>query len=268
MSLELIEGLCRAEVEAISKISPQSFSKVVKVGAGGDRTRLIDMIAEEAALSYLESIRFEGCVLSEEIGKKRFGSKELPILILDPIDGTTNAVRGIIPYSISAALSSGRKLSDIYCGMVMELPSKRTYKAVKGKGAYLDGRHIRLNHPPPLRYALIGMPMNVRGERRKLEELFSLCLAVKHIRNMGSASLELCYVASGGLDLYIDNRELLRITDIAASYLILKEARASVMRLDGSDLDSPLDLSERISLVAGHHNLCIEALSKLKTLTG
>lgn len=223
-------------------------------------------MAEEAALSYLEAAGFQGRVLSEEIGEKTFGGKDFPILVLDPIDGTTNAVRGIIPYSISVALSSGEHLSDIYCGVVMELPSMRTYKAVKSKGAFLEDRQIRLSHPPPLKYALVGMDMNVRGDRRKLEELMPLCLAVKHIRNMGSASLELCYVASGGLDLYIDNRGLLRTTDIAASYLILKEAGASVLCLDGSDLDSFLNLSERISLVAGNYNLCIEALSKLKRL--
>lgn len=264
MTLQLLEGICKAEIDAISKVSPKCSSKSIKIGAGGDRTKLIDLVAEEAALSFLRSVGFEGKLISEELGEKKFGDKDYPTLILDPIDGTTNAIRGIIPYSISAAISSGSKLSDICAGLVMELPSKRTFRALKGKGAYLNDRQILLPRPPHLRSALIGMDMNIRGDKKKLEEILPLLLEVKHIRNMGSAALELCYVASGALDLYIDNRGLLRITDIAASYIILKEAGASVMSLDGSELDCPLDLFERISLVAGNYNLCIEALSKLK----
>ncbi|MBC7112594.1 MAG: D-fructose 1,6-bisphosphatase [Candidatus Methanomethyliales bacterium] len=266
MSLRLLEGLCKAEMEAIAKVSPQSSSKIVKIGAGGDKTKLIDLVAEEAAVSYLKLVAFEGRLISEELGERQFGNKEYPILILDPIDGTTNAVRGIIPYSISAALSYGSNLSDIFAGIVMELPTGRTYRAVRGEGAYLDDQKISVNRPAPLRHALIGIDVNVRRDRKKIEQILPLLMEAKHIRVMGTAALELCYVASGGLDLYVDNRNLLRITDIAASYIILKEAGASILRLDGSELDSPLSLSERVSLVAGNYDLCIEALSKIKRL--
>lgn len=266
MSLQLLEGLCKAEMDAIAKVSPQSSSKIVKIGAGGDKTKLIDVVAEEAAISYLSLVGFEGRLISEELGERQFGRKEYPILILDPIDGTTNAVRGIIPYSISVALSSGKCLSDIFAGLVMELPSGRTYKAVKGEGAYLNEHKISISPPTPLRHALIGIDVNVRRDKKKIEQILPLLIEAKHIRVMGTAALELCYVASGSLDLYVDNRDLLRVTDIAAPYIILKEAGASVLCLDGSDLDSPLSLSERVSLVAGSYKLCIEALSKIKRL--
>ncbi|MGC8937117.1 MAG: inositol monophosphatase family protein [Candidatus Methanomethylicaceae archaeon] len=266
MSLQLLEGLCKAEMDAISKISPQSSLEVIKIGAGGDQSKLIDLVAEEAAISFLRAAGFEGRLISEEIGEKRFGNKDYPILLLDPIDGTTNAVRGMIPYSISAALSSGEALSSVFASTVVELPSGRVYNAVKGGGAYLNGRRISINNPPPIRYAIIGVDINVRRDRTKIDQILPILSEVKNIRVMGTAALELCYVASGGLDLYIDNRGLLRVTDIAASYLILKEAGASILRLDGSELDAPLNLSERISLLAGHYNLCIEALSKIKRL--
>lgn len=266
MSLQLLEGLCKAEIEAISKVPLRSSSKIVKIGAGGDQTKLIDMVAEEAAVSYLRLTGFEGKLISEELGEKRFGSKEYPVLILDPIDGTTNAVRGIIPYSISAALSHGRNLSDICAGIVVELPSRRVYEAIKGDGAYLNGRRIFTSKPSALRHALIGIDVNVRRDKTKIEQILPLILEAKLVRVMGTAALELCYVASGGFDLYIDNRGLLRVTDIAAPYIILKEAGASILRLDGTPLDSQLSLSERLSLVAGDYNLCIEALSKIKKL--
>ncbi|MEM2128252.1 MAG: inositol monophosphatase family protein [Candidatus Methanomethyliaceae archaeon] len=251
-------------MEALSKVSPQSSSKIVKIGAGGDRTKLIDIVAEEAAISYLTEVGFEGKLISEELGEKCFGGKEFPILILDPIDGTTNAVRGIVPYSISVALSSGHTLSNVFAGMVVEMPSGRIYRAQKGEGAYLNNQRIFIKRPPSIRQALIGIDVNVRRDKTKIEQILPIIVEAKHIRVMGTAALELCYVASGGLDLYIDNRGLLRVTDIAASYIILREAGASVLRLDGMDLDSPLTLSERVSLLAGNYNLCMEALSKIK----
>ena len=109
-----------------------------------------------------------------------------------------------------------------------------------------------------------GIDLNVRGDEQKMAEIMPLCLYVKHVRNMGSAALELCYVACGALDLYADNRDLLRVTDIAASYIILREAGASILDMHGAELDCDLNLSERISLIAGARNACREALFIIK----
>jgi myo-inositol-1(or 4)-monophosphatase len=128
----------------------------------------------------------------------------------------------------------------------------------------LDGARIVTPPPPPLKDSLIGVDLNVLGDRRKLEAITPLVLGAKHIRNMGSAALELCLVATGGLDLYADNRDLLRVTDISASCLILKEAGASVMGMDGSPLDCTIDLAKRVSLIAGAEKICTEALAIMK----
>lgn len=264
MSLELLKGICSAASQAVSRLSSRALDKVVKEGAGGDFTKMIDLVAEEAAVSYLEGAGFSGRLLSEELGEKRFGSADYPLLVLDPIDGTTNATRGISFYCVSVAAASGPFLSNIYAGAVLELPSKRLFCAERGKGAYLDGERIHVKENPDLRNGLIGVDFNVRGNRQKMAELIDLCLYVKHSRNMGSAALLLCYVADGALDLYVDNRRMLRVTDIGAPYIILTEAGASVIDLDGSDLDCALDLRGRISVIAGPSKACREALSLIR----
>lgn len=261
MDTTFLEGICRAEAEAISKLAPHLVEKIVKQGAGGDHTRMIDLVAEEAAISYLESVSFRGRLLSEELGEKRFGADDFPLIVLDPVDGTTNAARGINFFSISVALSSGALLSDVIAGAVMELPSGRLFTAEKWKGAFMDGKRIGVRAKSSLRDGLIGVDFNVLGNQQKMFEILPLCLGVKHIRNMGSAALELCYVASGGLDLYADNRSMLRVTDIAAAYVIILEAGGSMLDLNGNTLDCELSLNERISLVAGSEANCREALS-------
>jgi len=264
MSLALLKGICGSGKEAMLKLSPHSSDKIVGEGASGDITKMIDLVAEEAAISYLESTQFEGRLLSEEFGEKRFGTADYPLLVLDPVDGTTNATRGISFYSISVAASSGPLLSNVYAGAVMELPSGRLFTAKRDIGAYLDDRRIGVKQPSTLKEGLVGIDLNVRGDEQKMAEIMPLCLYVKHVRNMGSAALELCYVACGALDLYADNRDLLRVTDIAASYIVLKEAGASVLDFNGAELECNLDLNERISLIAGAHDTCREALSIIK----
>jgi myo-inositol-1(or 4)-monophosphatase len=264
MTMDLIVGTCNAIARAVSRLSLAESGKVLQRGAGGDFTKMIDLVAEEAAVTHLQESGFRGTLVSEELGRRQFGSELLPILILDPVDGTTNAVRGMNFYAISMAASRGPRLADVFAGVVMELPTKRTFTAEKGKGAALDAARIAMPSPPPLKDSLIGVDLNVQGDRRKLDEIIPLVLGAKHIRNMGSAALELCLVACGGLDLYVDNRGLLRVTDIAASCLILKEAGALVLDLEGSPLDCPIDLSERISLIAGAKKICAEALAIIR----
>ncbi|MGF3499003.1 MAG: inositol monophosphatase family protein [Candidatus Methanosuratincola sp.] len=268
MSLDLLKGICRSEFSAISGFSarspPSSLREVVRRGASSDLTKRIDKVAEDAAVSYLDCAGFRGSLLSEELGVRRFGGEAYPLVVLDPVDGTTNATRGIALYSISAAIARGPRLSDVEAAVVMEIPSRRIFWAERGSGAFLDGVPIRVNDGAELHRSLAGLDFNVRGDRQKVYEVLPVLLSVKHIRNLGSAALGLCYTACGALDFYLDNRSLLRVTDIAASVLILREAGAKVLDLEGNDLDCPLDLVERVELIAGCEKVCREVISLIK----
>ncbi len=268
MSLNLLKGICESAFSAISgfclRAPLSSLGEVVRRGASGDLTKRIDKLAEDASVSYLLSAGFGGSILSEELGLKRIGSSDYPLLVLDPVDGTTNATRGIPLYSISAALAHGPRLSDVDCAVVMEIPSRRIFYAAKGGGAFLDGAPIRANASVELHDSLAGIDFNVLGNREKVYEVLPVLLSVKHTRNLGSAALGLCYTACGALDFYLDNRRLLRVTDIAASALILREAGARVLDLEGNDLDCPLDLAERVGLFAGCEKACREVISLIR----
>lgn len=264
MALSLLQGICDAERRAISDLPQDALGRILRQGASGDFTKVIDSTAEAACVAYLERAGFTGRLVSEELGEMRFGSCDYPLIILDPVDGTTNATRGISFYSVSVAISDGPTMRSVYAGAVLELPSGRTFTAERGGGAFLDGKPIRVNAPAPLRDALVGIDLNVMGNREKFNEVAGLVLASKHVRNMGSAALELSYVASGALDLYADNRGLLRVTDIAAAIIILKEAGGVTLGLDGDELDCHLDLKQRVSLVAGSRGACAEALSIIR----
>jgi myo-inositol-1(or 4)-monophosphatase len=146
----------------------------------------------------------------------------------------------------------------------MEFPSGRIFKAEKGGGAFLGSEKLALKGSASLDQGVIGIDLNVKGDKAKFEAMTPLCLRAKHVRNMGSAALELCYVASDALDLYEDIRCLLRVTDIAAAYRIILEAGGVVLDLKGNALDCDLNLKERVSLIAGSEELCQEALSLLK----
>jgi len=265
MTLNLLAGVCRAISDAISTVPPSEAGRILRKGAGGDSTKTIDLVAEEAAVKYLEATGFQGTLVSEELGTRQFGHERFPVMILDPVDGTTNAVRGLNFYSISVAVSGGMRLSDCYAAMVMELPTGRKFAAELGKGATMNGARITMPDPPLLKGSLIGVDLNVLGDTEKLERIVPLILGAKHIRNMGSAALELCLVASGGLDLYADNRGLLRVTDVAAAVLVIREAGGLVLDMNGAPLDCPIDISHRISLIAGSKTICDEALALMNT---
>ncbi|MBC7120479.1 MAG: D-fructose 1,6-bisphosphatase [Candidatus Methanosuratus sp.] len=268
MSLDLLKGICTSEFSAVSRLSTQSspsaLREVVKRGASGDLTKMIDKVAEDAAVLYLESSGFRGGLLSEELGFRQFGGEDYPLVVLDPVDGTTNATRGIALYSFSIALARGPRLSDVESAVVMEIPSRRIFWAERGAGAFLDGSPIMANHGTAISQSLAGVDFNVRGNPQKVYDVLPVLLSVKHIRNLGSAALGLCYTACDALDFYLDNRCLLRVTDIAASVLILREAGAKVLDLDGNDLDCSLNLKERVGLVAGAEKTCREALSMMR----
>ena len=206
----------------------------------------MDRIAEEKVLSVLDSHGDPLNVLSEEMGYIDHGREFT--LVLDPLDGTYNALHGIPFYSISLAIAR-EGLADVEVGLVRNLVSGDEYHAVKGEGAYMNGKRIRVrrfNPKKPVFSMFLG-----RKASPACVELASMC---SRIRSMGSAALEICMVAAGSTDLYCYcSREPgigLRIVDIAAASLILKEAGGQVLDESLRELDMTFDVRKRSSVLA------------------
>lgn len=213
-------------------------------GAGGDMSRRIDLVAEKTVIDLLKKRKVQATIIGEECGRIE-GKKGY--VIMDAIDGTTNAVRGIPFYCCSLAYATDFKLTTVTDAAIIDLARGDLYYASKGKGAFLNGKRIvaKKSSPPD---PTIGI--NVSGVKPSVVERLAPIIAdADHTRQFGANALEMCFLARGLLDAYVDLRGKIRPTDIAAGYLIAKEAGARVYSDNGSALESDLDVKTRLSYV-------------------
>jgi myo-inositol-1(or 4)-monophosphatase len=158
--------------------------------------------------------------------------------VVDPLDGTMNYVHDLPNYSVSVALCHR---GDVIAGAVFDPLLDECFSAQSGGGAHRNGQPIETSDCRPIEEALIAVSLASELPRQspevlRLVEVMHRCLA---IRRMGSAALNLCYVASGRLDGYWATS--VQPWDVAAGQLIVQEAGGTVTGLDGSafDLDRP-----------------------------
>jgi myo-inositol-1(or 4)-monophosphatase len=119
-----------------------------------------------------------------------------------------------------------------------------------GKGAYRDGEKIKPSALASLEEAVIGLDLNTYKVREIAPQLTNLIQKTKHIRHFGANALELCYVADGTTDAFVDIRGKLRTTDMAAGFLILREAGGIITTPEGKALDVKLDPKQKIKFIA------------------
>jgi myo-inositol-1(or 4)-monophosphatase len=215
-----------------------------------DLTRRIDMVAEEALNRAVLEEGIAARIISEELGERIVPASGQPeyTLVLDPIDGSNNAISGIPYFCTSLALSKktiGATFGDIDAAAVASIAGG-TFSAQKGKGARLDGKPISVKERPEKpRYAIYSydagpIPTGI------------IALQEEHcvVRTLGSIALDLCLLARGSLDVVVDTRKKLSGYDILAGTLILKEAGGCVTDLSGNHLSSLPVTASSISIVA------------------
>lgn len=220
-------------------------------GAGGDSMKPVDLAAETAIIETLQQNGLSFTLISEESGVKEYGETPRQCCVtIDPIDGTTNLVRGLPFYASSIAVSSLPMLSSVYAGLVIDLLHDTTYMAQKGNGAYCDGEKIKPSQLLSLGDAVLGLDLNTYRVRELAPMLTRLIEATKHIRHFGANALELCYVAEGLTDAFVDIRGKLRTTDMAAAFLILREAGGVFTTPQGEPFDAKLGPEQKVKFVA------------------
>jgi len=246
-------GISRAVAEeikkSISKISSEELYSEVGMGKDGTPTKKVDKVAENAALSVLKD--YDVTVVSEEAGVVGDGET---VVALDPIDGTFNSGNNIPFYSVALSFSNGYKISDTFFGYVKNFGNGVEYWA--NNAAFRDNKRISVSDTKDIRCnAIVYYP------ERKFE--------FKRIRIMGSAALEICLVADGTFDCFIDyrggKRGYLRVYDIAASIHIAKCAGAIVTDPEGNTLENKkIDMNERFRVVVSNEFLHPQILEALK----
>jgi myo-inositol-1(or 4)-monophosphatase len=221
------------------------------VGAGGDIMKPMDLAAEKAIIDTLNQHGISFTLVSEESGIKKFGtSPEECFITVDPVDGSTNFMHGLPFYACSVAVSDKPWLSDVYAGIVVDLYRDVTYTAFSREGAFRDGKKIEPSKTAELDDALIGLDLNTYKIKEVAPKVSALIEKTKHIRHFGANALELCYVADGLTDAFVDLRRKLRTTDVAAAFLIIKEAGGTVTTTDNQQVNVKLDPKQTVSFVA------------------
>lgn len=242
-------------------------------GAGGDISRKIDLVAEDIVKKTFDKYDFYPTIVGEECGI--IEGRDKGYVIMDAIDGTLNAIRGI-PFSCcSIAYASDFNLSNVTDSSIIDFSNGDIYYATKGKGAFLNDdifkirtRNINLTSLDDWKTSDIILGANISGisidDLNKLSSLFSLS---SHVRHLGANALELCYFARGYMDIYIDFRSKIRPTDMAAGYLIAKEAGGLLFSDTGSELDSDLGMKTTMSFIAVSGKSLHQIISNLLTIT-
>ena len=286
LAYEIIKEVSRAIRPYIG--TPEAGEKV-KIGADGTPTSLIDVVSEEIVVHTLKEAPVYSYIISEEIGELRLGKgtkraitltqelrrddlseEEKPrfIFLVDPIDGTSNAIKEIPAFAISIAVASvpdGRvaTLNDVELAFISNLANGNFFEAEKGKGCWLNNKEV---HPSDVvsfsNLTLGGFTKSGTSQASKLVD------NARRMRVMGSVVLELSYVASGRYDAFLDLRGS-RIIDIAAAKLILEEAGGIITDKYGEKLNNTLSIYEKTIVVAANtkilHKQMIDILNDNET---
>jgi myo-inositol-1(or 4)-monophosphatase len=240
--------------------------KTYGIGAGGDQRKHIDLEAERALIETLTKYNLEFTLISEESGIKKYGANPTFYVTTDPIDGTTNTLRGIPFACISIAISKQPRMDSIDAAAVADFFHDTIYLAQRTHGAYRNHQKINPAQTNSLEKAVIGIDLNTYKVSELATKLTKLLTQSRHIRHFGANALELCYVADGTIDAFIDIRGKLRTTDIAAATLIIQEAQAKITTLENTPLTNPLNPKETVAFIAtGNatlHQAILETLEK------
>ena len=242
---------------------------VVGRGEGGDRTLFIDRDAEDVIFAELERCHEAGArftAISEERGEVAFGGGPLRVVI-DPIDGSMNAKRGVAPHAVSIAVADGPTMADVAFGYVFELSAGVEWEAVRGGGARRDGETLdpqaaseRRSRDGRLELVAIEAAYPPLWQSARRGGRAASCTACGC---SGSMADSLCQLAAGAVD-GMATLGTCRSVDVAAAQLIVRESGALVAFTRCEDpLAAPLDLVGHSPIVAAH---TATALAELATL--
>lgn len=253
-SLAQIEPLIRYA----GKILVDRFGKELDVTHKGeiDLVTEADHLSEEYLINEIHSLFPDHQIITEERGT--IGKNERHIWYLDPLDGTVNYAHGLPIFTISLAYQIN---NNLILGIVYDPVQDELFSAKKGKGAWLNGERINVSSTGDLINSLLvtGFPYDIHvAEKNNLDNFARFSLLSQGVRRLGSAALDLAYVACGRLDGFWEIR--IHPWDIAAGALITQEADGIVTGINGG----PDFLCEPQSIIAANPNIHPQMIELLK----
>lgn len=270
ISIDFLKKMALAIYDKIHPIlGTEKAAERFQRGAGGDISRYIDILAEEVIIDFLNRANLDILLISEEIGEKYIGNKDKALksqqkIIVDPVDGSNNAIRGIPYCSTSIAYAIGDTLNDIVKAVVIDLTAKDIFWAEKDKGAYLNNKKIYVSDNDISKNCIIELNLPLRNIIQELKRYRLITNRFYRIRVMGSTALTLCQLAKGSIDSFIDFIENSRLVDVAAGILILREAGGKIFSKEGKDLNEILSIDTNFPFIAS--NATLESFLKEKLI--
>jgi myo-inositol-1(or 4)-monophosphatase len=268
-------GACRRAVAGLEQIlsaAPTTDERARETGArgsGGDRTLVIDESAESVVFAQLDALRAEGhsfTALSEERGEIDYGDSSVRVII-DPIDGSLNAKRGLPHHALSIAVADGETMADVVFAFVHDFGPREEFSARRGEGAWLNGARL----DPDLaerrgrdgRLEVLGIES--ADPRWVANSIAALRESAYRLRALGTIASSLCQVAAARLDGMVSLRNA-RGVDSAAGQLVVREAGGHVSFPSFENpLGAPLDAEPTSPIVAARSLETLHELERIPT---
>ena len=269
-------GACRAAAQGLREVlveHPTSRERVVETGergGGGDQTLVIDAEAEDAVFGELAALHEAGArftAVSEERGYVDFGDPGV-LVVIDPIDGSMNAKRGLTHHALSIAVADGPTMADVLFGYVYDLGPGEEWRATRGLGAFLNDEPLA--NPQPERRKRDGrlevVAIESADPRWLAASSDALVRVTGRLRAIGSIAVSLCQVAATRVD-GMATLWKCRAVDAAAAQLVVRESGGHVAFTAMDDpLGAPLDLEPRSPVVAARTDRALAELATLPTV--
>jgi myo-inositol-1(or 4)-monophosphatase len=256
--------VCRRAVDQVrAELAryPEPADRAVPTGRGegGDIALVIDRAAEDAIFREFEALDVPMTVISEERGHVDLHGGGPTRVVVDPIDGSRNAKRGIPAYSVSIAVADGPSIGDVKFAYVHDLALDEDWHAAPGQGAFLNGNPLA---PLPSETDMEILAVEIIHPELVVKSAEAIAATgAQRLRALGSFALALCWVAAGRYDA-LATLSTCRSVDFAAGQLIVSEAGGAVAMPDagGEVATTSLDLATRTRVLAAANAAMLERL--------
>jgi myo-inositol-1(or 4)-monophosphatase len=264
-------GICRRAVAGLEQVLAAGTNERAREtgtrGQGGDRTLVIDESAEDVVFAELDALGAAGHrfrAISEERGEVDYGGDGVRVII-DPIDGSLNAKRGIPHHALSIAVADGATMADVVFAYVYDFGPAEEWRAVRGEGAWCNG--VALDRDAAERRGRDGrlevLGIEAADPRWVAASIDRLVGTAYRLRALGTIASSLCQVAAARFDAMLTLRGS-RAVDAAAGQLIVREAGGHVSFPGyGEPLGAPLDTVPRAPVIAARS---LETLRELESV--
>jgi len=259
MEIKILRKIGERLLKEIPSVK-KGMKTAIGIGASGDKTYPVDKIAEDIIISGLDGSGEALTIVSEEIGIKdiKGGGKKI---LIDPIDGSRNAVSGIPFFCTSIAVVDGNTVGDIESAYVVNLINGDEFWAEKGKGAFLNGERMTTQKDDI--FYLIAY--EAQTPDKDIARIIPLLSESRKTRCLGATALDLSYLAYGAISVFA-NPSPSRSFDFAGGWLLVKEAGGIFTDMKGNPIESiEIGLKKSTSLlVSGNRRLHEKALRLLR----